>query len=620
MDIPQQITNIIAKGDGILFLGAGASVGAIHPKNEKIPDSSRLAKLIALEFLGSEFEDRPLSQVAELAMSERDLFSVQEFVASIFIDFQPAAFHKIIPSFVWRTIFTTNYDLLIERSYDQCSDRKQDIVSFIKNTDKVEEKLKRVKNGLQYIKLHGCITNISDKEIPLILSTDQYIDHQTGRYLLFERFKYLANQFPIIYIGSTLGDLDIRSLIRNLGNNIDQRPRSYLVIPEVSPTEVRFWESKKITCIKQTFEQFLYQLDGSIAKPFRTVAILNSELEHPICHRFSIPGQVKMSNTLVTFLKRDSEYISSDYKTTIIDPKAFYKGYFADWTPIVNNLDVRRTITDNLLSEIFLVDEIDKQDKQEFYVIKGYAGSGKTVFIRRLAWEASVQFNKCCLALKSTMPDYDAIVELYRLCKERIHLIVDPVNEYIDSIQNILQKARQDKMPITIIGAERFNEWNITCDSLDAFVTRDYELKYLSEKEIEVLIKLLADHDSLGHLQSLSFTQQKEEFSKRAGRQLLVALHEATLGKPFTDIVFDEYNSISSIRAKSLYLTVCIMHRLGVDTRSGLIHRVHGIPFTEFQNHLFKPLQYIVYDSKDECQHRNRFPHFHRFSFPPPRP
>jgi tetratricopeptide (TPR) repeat protein len=79
-----------------------------------------------------------------------------------------------------------------------------------------------------------------------------------------------------------------------------------------------------------------------------------------------------------------------------------------------------------------------------------------------------------------------------------------------------------------------------------------------------------------------------------------VALHEATLGKPFSDIVLDEYRSISSPQAQSLYLTVCILHRLGIDTRAGLISRVHGIPFSMFKDRLFKPLEFVVFAVKND--------------------
>ncbi len=110
----------------------------------------------------------------------------------------------------------------------------------------------------------------------------------------------------------------------------------------------------------------------------------------------------------------------------------------------------------------------------------------------------------------------------------------------------------------------------------------------------------LKKHKSLGYLENMEFPVQKSKLSKIAGRQLLVALYEATMGKKFTDIIFDEYNSISSAKAKSLYLTVSILHSIGLKTRAGLISRVHGISFNSFKEELFKPLEYIVFSYRDD--------------------
>lgn len=141
----------------------------------------------------------------------------------------------------------------------------------------------------------------------------------------------------------------------------------------------------------------------------------------------------------------------------------------------------------------------------------------------------------------------------------------------------------------------------------------------MSDTEIEGLINLLKLHKSLGFLENKSIEEQREELGKRAGRQLLVALHEATLGKTFTEIVLDEYNSIGSRRAQSLYLTVCIFHRLNVPIRAGLISRIHGITFTEFKEQLFLPLQDIVItrmnDRIRDYEYRSRHSHIAQIVF-----
>ncbi len=60
---------------------------------------------------------KTLSSIAELAISETDIHTVQQFVKDYFDEFEPAEFHLKIPTFRWVGIYTTNYDLVIERAY-----------------------------------------------------------------------------------------------------------------------------------------------------------------------------------------------------------------------------------------------------------------------------------------------------------------------------------------------------------------------------------------------------------------------------------------------------------------------------------------------------------------------
>ena len=599
MDLPPILIDQIKEGKAILFLGSGAAIGASHPDNINPPVGDGLSKLIADKFLGSDFYDRPLTQISELAISETDLLTVQSFVADLFKDFYPADFHKLIPQFTWKAIVTTNYDLIVERAYDAVKDKSQELVVFKKNIERVEEKL-RSPGSVCYFKLHGCITDINDPIIPLILTPDQYVTARKGRNRLFERIESLAYEYPLIFVGHSLSDLDIRAILLEIGQIEEAKPRSYIVAPHMTPQEQRFWESRRFTCIKSTFSEFINQIDTGIEEPFRKLAALKTERVHPFFDDFCPAPDAKPSESLMTLLNRDTEYINKRYKSTKADPKAFYKGYIVDWSPIIDELDVRRSMTDNIISETILSNEEDRSEPVELFLIKGHAGAGKSVLLRRIAWEAAVTFNKICLSVKPTgYPEYEPFFELYNICKQRIFLFIDPFSKFIDIITKFVIRARKDNLPLTIIGAERNNVWNSECEDLKSFLTDYYEVRYLSEKEIEKLIDLLTKHNSLGYLERLDHDAKKEALAKRAGRQLLVALHEATLGKPFAEIVLDEYKSISSIAAQSLYLTVCIMHRLGIATRAGLISRVHGIPFRVFKEELFEPLEFIVFARED---------------------
>ena len=118
--IPTPLVEQIKLGDTILFLGAGANDGAIHPENDKIPiTGSALAEYLSERFFNRELTGRSLSDVAKFAESEFGLPRLQEVIASKFNPFSPAEYHKIICQYPWHAIATTNYDLIVEKAYDQ---------------------------------------------------------------------------------------------------------------------------------------------------------------------------------------------------------------------------------------------------------------------------------------------------------------------------------------------------------------------------------------------------------------------------------------------------------------------------------------------------------------------
>ena len=226
MEIPHSLLRSIELGEAVLVLGAGASMGALSPSGKAAPTSLELARAIAKRFLGDQFSDRPLSSVAELAISESDLFTVQEFIRSQFQDLAPTPFHKLLPTFKWAGLATTNFDLIVERAYEGSQQRAQQLVPFIKNGDQIEEKLKSPRN-LMFLKLHGCITRTSDPTVPLILTVDQYVTHQSGRNRLFDHLKTLSYEHPLVFVGHSLEDLTFGSSYWNWAAKMND--------PDISP-------------------------------------------------------------------------------------------------------------------------------------------------------------------------------------------------------------------------------------------------------------------------------------------------------------------------------------------------------------------------------------------------
>ena len=166
----------------------------------------------------------------------------------------------------------------------------------------------------------------------------------------------------------------------------------------------------------------------------------------------------------------------------------------------------------------------------------------------------------------------------------------------------LLEISESANFPITIIGADREADWSSYCSNIEeAFPPQVFSLKGLSESEAAHLVELLERHDSLGALENTPKSQRKDAFLKedRSNRQLLVALHELTQGKPFEEIILDEYQRITPDAARRLYLDIATMHQFGVSARAGAISRISGVRFNDFEEDFFEPLKDIVRVTSD---------------------
>jgi tetratricopeptide (TPR) repeat protein/cold shock CspA family protein len=591
MELPHQLGEDARQGRIVLVLGAGASVGATDENGRGAPDAPKLARLISERFLGGKHSNKELAFVSDLAISESDLGTVQEFVADQVRRLRPAPFHLRVPTFRWRGIASTNYDTVIEDAYATVATRAQTIVPFLSDRDRVDEKL-RLENSLPLLKLHGCVTRTIDPSLPLILTPDQYVTHRDGRARLFDMLQGWGHEFPLVFVGHGIQDSDLRKVLLELAKAGSLRPRYYLIRPGLSSEEVRFWEQRKVGAFDATFEAFLGALEAAVPSQFRRLPTTAAS-EHPIARRFSAAEQ--MSEAIRAFLAHDVEYVHASLESEEGKPSAFYRGFDLGWYPIDAELDVRRDMTDDLLNEVILRRDVDRPTSADFYLVRAEAGAGKSVFLRRLAWEAAKHADALVLyARESGQLAYSSLEELHRLTKQRIFLFVDNAADHATLLEEILARARGIALPVTIIVAERMNEWNMGCERIAPFVTTPYVLPYLSRAESEQLLALLEKHGSLGQLLHRTPEERLKDVEVRAGRQLLVALHEATSGRPFEEIIIDEYNEIRPKLAQDIYLSVCVLNRLNIPVRAGVISRIYDVPFTDFRERLFAPLEHVV--------------------------
>lgn len=598
MPICPTLIDRIKEGKVVLFLGSGALYGATLPDNKKIPLGNDLRDILCDRFLDGDFKFESLAHVSDLAESTYSLFELQDYIHEYFDGVVPASFHSLISGFNWRAIFTTNYDQLVETVYRNSKVDEKKVMPILSNDDSLDI-TRNDSDIIPLIKLHGCISRTRDSKVPLILTVEQYNESLSSRKRLFNHLYELAYEYTIVFVGHSLQDANIRRVLTDLEKEAANGMRHYLLKPKVKGAEVEFWARKKITALDITFEDFLLEIDSKISQEQRLLGGLKATSSHPIKNKYT--NNNNPSKIVLKLLREQVDYLFSELPYEMGNAEDFFSGVDLGWYPIAENLSIKRGIFQELVKDILERPDSEREHNTELFCIKGEAGSGKTILLRQLAWETRNSSIGITLWVKDIATvDIEALVDLCENTKERLFIFWD--NAAINNIEmyRAFNRLMSLKSPISIITAERFNEWNMKCDDLDSVLTNSYEIRYLSELEIKELVKSLEDNNCLGpNLINKSFEKRCQEFKEIYGRQLLVALHEATMGISFEDIIHNEYNNIFPIEAQKLYLTICTMNRLRLPVRAGLISRIHGICFDDFNDTLHKPLEKVVVVRKD---------------------
>ena len=128
----------------------------------------------------------------------------------------------------------------------------------------------------------------------------------------------------------------------------------------------------------------------------------------------------------------------------------------------------------------------DSHHATQFAVLKAHAGAGKSVTIRRIAWDAAKVYGRVVLYVNNPSGlSLHAFEELISLTNQTIYVFIDDLTELVEEAERLIQQARRKKWHLVIIAAARVNEWNTRCKSLHSLVDEEYDLKYLSPTEID---------------------------------------------------------------------------------------------------------------------------------------
>lgn len=581
----------ILSGQAVLFLGAGASISATGPNGVHGLSGNQLRDKLCDKFLGGTSKGRPLNFVADKCMSVASMGHVHRYLKDLLIELQPTPGHLLISKFRWKGIATTNYDFLTEKAYEADNERVQQLERIIWDRDNFNAVASNP-NTTAYLKLHGCLNRLNDPDLPLVLSSHDYYRFKNNRGQMISTLREWGMSCPIIFCGYSISDENVKEILFDLTDRYLGRPQYALVDPSLEVGDIDYWKSQRFDCLPLSFSEFMLQLRESIPAASVTLGALQT---NDLSISKLIPSHAKPSHALVRYLMDEIQHVHSALLTKPIPPKEFYRGNSDGFSWIQEEYDIRRKLVDTLIADVVLDTGKGNLPRPFFYVVNGYAGCGKSVLLKRLAWEAGAEYGVPVFYVGSgAVLRVEEIAELTRLIAARILVIIDDALLHKEEIGRLLAECKRSRLPVTVIAGARTNEWNTSALELNSQIEAEYEILDLHRQEVERLIDKLSAKECLGYLSHLTPSERTIYFLDKLKSQLLVALHEATEGKSFEEIVSDEYTKIYPPEAKLLYLDVCTLDRFDVGLRAGLMSRLSGVTFESFSQKLLRPLEHVI--------------------------
>ncbi|ASO07519.1 SIR2 family NAD-dependent protein deacylase [Arenibacter algicola] len=558
------LTRLIGRNEVILFLGAGFSLGAKNKLDERFPTGKKLGKKLwdflgydgdyddddaSLPLLYQDFTDAGIKRTLKTDFLNNNLLSAEI----------PENYNSICKPF-WRKIYTINIDDVVQKVYSRNGKKLMELV-FPKDEFKERDQ------SLEYtsiIHLHGKLP--CDPE-DIVFSTKQYAKANLTDQPLYSQFVYDYATRPTIFVGTDLNEPIFERYIEARENKAgygESRPKSFLITPWLSQVKKRV--------LKNSYN--VHHIEGTSDDFFNWLNKIDSELPtKEELLKSTFPSLLDITEFIGENVSKKSIYnFSSSFKRVPTDynvkdkRSAYLLGANPTWNDIHSNLDIPRTITNEIYADIYKY-SIDKTENraQKIVSLSGTAGSGKSTIIRRLGLRLSRNGITVFITDSDTLAKPHQIFDVLEAINETVVLIFDNSALMMHQIDGLLTQFAQLKFPPIILLSTRTNQVNRLVSMIDTNVIdfTHYRTPNLDDDEIKLLISKLDDNNLLSRLKGMSDPQRFREFKNRAKKQILIAMKEATNGMPFNKIIENEFEEINPLEAKILCICIALNTELG---------------------------------------------------------
>lgn len=456
MDVEQAIKCALM-GEAILFLGSGASVGAVNQNDEFFPVGKELAERLypgcsnldqAAEFFCEDKEAENKDGKQELIA-----FLKNQFRAKRITDHQ-----MLLPSIPWKRIYTTNYDNIVEKAYTE----NGQYIRNLTTNDKANRYLSS--NETIYLHINGSIEKLNKdtlnnqfKLTDFSYNTSTFNSNEWGKLFSSDLNTYSV----VIFIGFTMNyDLDIKRII----STIDKDKCIFITSENEEQNTVRMLQKYgNVACIG--FNGF-----------FDKVANIKTDFNYNDSSKLISLSNFEIINSSPALIEPDDNDVLKYYKVG----KKTNELYFENGDSY--KAIVKRSAVDKIISEI--------ESGIEAIFIHSDLGNGKTEAIDQICHNLSSKY----IIYKLKNNNEKIAKEIENIC-ETTHkkiVIIENFFNYYDVFEQF--KMFNSNKNIAFIFTARTSIFKSRYEQFSFNKMSVYDLNRLDDNEINKLVKILNEY------------------------------------------------------------------------------------------------------------------------------
>lgn len=563
------------RGRPILFTGAGFSLGARNICGDHVPAASALRTMLwELCFPGTAVEDgSSLQDLYEHALRRHRTELSELLTRQLTTDPSsvPDWYRKIL-SMPWQRCYTLNIDDL-EQAVSSRFDLPRSPISISATDENFRTPHTSNQAGeLEFIHLNGTTQDIPDR---ITFSTTQYAERLARPEPWYLRFASDLLTSPVIFVGTRLDEsplwqhLTLR-LSRGGRELRELRHRSYLVTPKLDRARLALLAEFNVEHLPMEAEEFVAQ----ILEPMGPAA--RKGLEY-LASESGAHGEEPRLREVSELAINPSEH------------NEFLLGTEPIWADIQANRAISRDCDTALWDSVSSA--IKREPVRGLLVITGTAGSGKSASLMRVCLRLAADGVHVGWIDRQANLSPRQIRAAMRLPNAPQVLAVDDADMYgSETAAWVRDLVRGDRGPL-VLAAVRSGKVDRIFDPvvLKDVVREEIVMPHLADRDIGELIELLEREKRLGILAAKSRPEQERAFQEQAGRQLLVAMLQATSGKRFEEKAVGELVELEP-DAQRIYALIAVASSF----RFGLTREEILIASANFTNAALNAVAQIV--------------------------